>query len=133
MGAVTSVMRAQQVLVGRLNGILKPHGLTFPRYEALMVLHRATEPLPLSRLGEQLQVHKATVTSIVDRLEAQALAERLHDRTDRRAVLAQITSEGQRVAEAASADVAAAAFAIPDLDTHALDALYALLTPLRRP
>jgi hypothetical protein len=43
MAAVTSLMRAQQVLMARLNDLLRPHGLTFPRYEALhaALLHRA--------------------------------------------------------------------------------------------
>ena len=38
MAAVTSLMRAQQVLMARLNDLLRPLGLTFPRYEALMLL-----------------------------------------------------------------------------------------------
>ncbi|HEX5926162.1 MAG TPA: MarR family transcriptional regulator, partial [Baekduia sp.] len=38
MAAVTSIMRAQQVLMARLNELVKPHGLTFPRYEALVLL-----------------------------------------------------------------------------------------------
>src|SRR5579862_7148711 len=36
MRAVTSIMRVQQILLARLNTMLKPYGLTFPRYEALM-------------------------------------------------------------------------------------------------
>jgi hypothetical protein len=39
MAAVTSIMRAQQILLGRLNELLKPWDLTFPRYEALMPLY----------------------------------------------------------------------------------------------
>ncbi|HKI92833.1 MAG TPA: hypothetical protein VJ986_11080, partial [Gaiellaceae bacterium] len=39
MAAVTSIMRAQQILMARLNAVLKPLGLTFPRYEALMILY----------------------------------------------------------------------------------------------
>ena len=38
MAAVTSIMRAQQVLMARLNDLVRPHGLTFPRYEALVLL-----------------------------------------------------------------------------------------------
>src|SRR5690606_8477396 len=38
MAAVTSIMRVQQILLARLNDTLKPFDLTFPRYEALMLL-----------------------------------------------------------------------------------------------
>src|ERR1700684_2747441 len=38
MVAVTSIMRAQQILLARLNALLEPLDLTFPGYEALMVL-----------------------------------------------------------------------------------------------
>ena len=39
MVAVTSIMRVHQILMARLNELLEPFGLTFPRYEALMLLH----------------------------------------------------------------------------------------------
>ena len=38
MSAVTSIMRVHQILMARLNDQLGPYGLTFPRYEALMLL-----------------------------------------------------------------------------------------------
>jgi hypothetical protein len=38
MSAVTSIMRAQQILMTRLNELVAPFDLTFPRYEALMLL-----------------------------------------------------------------------------------------------
>jgi hypothetical protein len=34
MVAVTSIMRLHQILMARLNELLEPFGLTFPRYEA---------------------------------------------------------------------------------------------------
>src|SRR3954454_3980854 len=59
MAAVTSIMRAQQVLMARLNDLLRPLGLTFPRYEALMLLSfTRTGALPLGKIGERLQVHR---------------------------------------------------------------------------
>ena len=38
MAAVTSIMRAQQILLAELDALLRPHGLTFARYEALVLL-----------------------------------------------------------------------------------------------
>ena len=38
MRAVTSVMRAQQILIAELDAMLRPYGITFSRYEALVLL-----------------------------------------------------------------------------------------------
>src|SRR5918997_5505711 len=69
MAAVTSLMRVQQLLLARLNSLLKPWELTFPRYEALMLLFYSRRgSLPLGKMGDRLQVNRARVTNIVDRL-----------------------------------------------------------------
>src|SRR3954452_16209998 len=91
MAAVTSIMRAQQILMARLNAILKSLGLTFPRYEALMMLYlsRRGSP-PLRKIGARLQVHPTSVTSIIDSLERTGQRRRLPHPSDRRATLAEI-------------------------------------------
>src|SRR5206468_10492133 len=62
MSAVTSVMRAQQIFLGRVDDALKEFGLTFARYEALMLLaFSRAGVLPLGKIGERLQVHAASV------------------------------------------------------------------------
>ena len=95
MAAVTSVMRAQQVLLAHLNDALRPFGLTFPRYEALMLLlFTRAGALPLGKVGERLQVHRTSVTNIVDKLERDGLVERVPHAEDRRATLAEITAGG---------------------------------------
>lgn len=38
MGAITSIMRAQQILLAEVDAVVKPYGLTFARYEALVLL-----------------------------------------------------------------------------------------------
>ena len=132
MGAVTSIMRAQQILLGRLNGTLQQFGLTFPRYEALMLLYYSRRgALPLGKMGDRLQVHRASVTNVVDRLEAQGLVRRMQHEHDRRAVLAEITAEGRRVAQAATAEVNSAQLASSPLTTVELDQIFVLLRALR--
>jgi DNA-binding MarR family transcriptional regulator len=132
MGAVTSIMRAQQVLLARLNEMLKPFGLTFPRYEALMLLYYSRRgSLPLGKMGDRLQVHRASVTNVIDRLEEQGLVRRQQHESDRRAVLAEITPEGRRIAEQATLHLNAAEFGIGVLGVERLDELYDLLRPLR--
>ena len=97
MHAVTSLMRVQQLVLGRLDALLKPLGLTFARYEALVLLSFSSRgSLPLGKMGERLQVHPTSVTSIVDRLEAAGLVVRRPHPEDGRAVLAEITPQRPR-------------------------------------
>ena len=70
MAAVTSIMRAHQLVMARLNDELKPWELTFARYEALMLLFFSrTGSLPLGKMGTRLQVHPTSVTNLIDGLE----------------------------------------------------------------
>ncbi len=132
MAAVTSVMRAHQILVARLNDLLAPWGLTFARYEALMLLRLSRRgALPLGKMGDRLQVHRASVTNVVDRLAAQGLLERVQHEQDRRAVLAAITDEGRRVADAATGRLNEELFGTRPLTAEACEELVALLAPLR--
>ena len=88
MAMVTSVVRAQQLLMERIDAVLRPRGLTFARYEVLRLLSFAREAaMPMSRLGSLLQVHPTSVTSAVDRLVAQGYVERVRGDDDRRVVL----------------------------------------------
>lgn len=132
MHAVTSLMRVQQLVLGQLDELLRPHGLTFARYEALVLLtFSRAGALPLGKMGERLQVHPTSVTSIVDRLEAAGLVVRRRHPEDGRAVLAEITDAGREVVEAATADLVKARFGLSDLPPEDLRALSALLRPVR--
>jgi DNA-binding MarR family transcriptional regulator len=133
MHAVTSLMRVQQLVLGRLDAILKPHGLTFARYEALVLLCFSSRgSLPLGKMGERLQVHPTSITSIVQRLEADGLVVRRPHPDDGRAVLAEITDAGSALVERASADLIGADFALGALSDSQLAELSALLSPGRR-
>ena len=71
MSAVTNVMRVQQILQASVDDRLKPHGLSFARYEALVLLSFSQRgSLPMRMMGERLQLHPTSITNIVDRLEA---------------------------------------------------------------
>ena len=130
MVAVTSIMRAQQILMARLNELLEPFQLTFPRYEALMLLHFSRRgSLPLGKIGERLQVHPASVTNAVDRLETSGFVARTPNPDDRRSVLATLTAEGRDVAERAADVLNAKVFAQLPLDR---DDLRSATSVLRR-
>jgi DNA-binding MarR family transcriptional regulator len=133
MSAVISLMRAQQIVLGRLEEALRPFGLSYARYELLTLLSfTRTGELPLSRVGDRLQVHPASVTGAVDKLEQQGLVVRVPHPGDRRAVLARITEQGRAVAEQATAALNAGPFADLGLPADDTEQLVALLTRLRR-
>jgi DNA-binding MarR family transcriptional regulator len=133
MAAVTSIMRAQQLLLAKLNDALRPFGLTFPRYEALMLLlFTRNGALPLGKIGDRLQVHATSVTSIVDGLEADGFVRRLPHATDRRTTLAEITRAGRNAAMKATAVLNEAEFFTDPLSGAELDRLTATIEKLRR-
>src|SRR5438309_12126363 len=108
MLAITSIMRAQQLLLARVDAIVKPYGLTFARYEALVLLtFSRAGALPLSKIGQRLQVHPTSVTNIVDRLEKAGLVERRPNPDDGRGTPAAITQKGRDAVEGATGDLVA--------------------------
>jgi DNA-binding MarR family transcriptional regulator len=133
MAAVTSIMRAQQIIIARLNELLEPLGLTFPRYEALMLLFYSRRgELPLGKISDRLQVHRASVTNVIDKLVDSGYVVRVGHERDRRAVLARITKDGKRVSRQATKRLNAAQFGMGPLDAEACELIYALIEPLRR-
>jgi DNA-binding MarR family transcriptional regulator len=132
MRLATSIMRVQQLISAELDAVLKPFGITFARYEVLVLLSfSATGRLPLSKIGERLMVHPTSVTNAMDRLQAQGLVRRVADETDRRRTFAELTDEGQRVLAASTAAIAAIDFAVPGLSADEQDQTYELLRRLR--
>jgi len=132
MMAVTSVMRVQQVWLARLNEALEPFGLTFARYEALMLLYfTRAGSLPLGKMGDRLQVHPTSVTNIVDGLEKSGYAARTPHPSDRRTTLATITDAGREVARAATEALHAIGFGTPPLGKADLESITDLLRTAR--
>src|SRR6478735_24777 len=132
MRAVTSIMRAHQILIAELDAMLRPYGITFSRYEALVLLmYSRNGSLPLSKIGERLQVHATSVTNVVDRLEAAGLVRREPNPRDGRGTLAVITDDGRAVATKATADLNTARFGLGALSGHDLTEMYRVLRRLR--
>ncbi len=132
MAAVTSIVRAQQIVLQRIDTVLRPLDLTFARYEILTLLSFTKHgSLPMTRMGALLQVHPTSVTSAVDRLEAQGFVERLPHPTDRRAVLASITESGRSRALAATAALNGQVFEQLGITEHQTNQLRTVLRALR--
>jgi DNA-binding MarR family transcriptional regulator len=132
MQAVTSVMRVQQILLARLNEALEPYGLTFARYEALMLLYfTRAGSLPLGKIGARLQVHPTSVTNLIDGLTQQGLVRRMPHPTDGRVTLAAITDAGRELAERATPVLNRSQFGLETLSAEQLRQLNALLREVR--
>lgn len=133
MALVTSITRVQAIFQQRIDTLLKPFDLTFARYEILMLLSFSRRgALPLSVVGERLQVHPTSVTSALDRLERQGLVVREAHPSDRRSKLARLTEEGQAVAKSATAVLNEAVFTHPGPREDDVRDLVDLLTATRR-
>jgi DNA-binding MarR family transcriptional regulator len=133
MATVTSIMRAEQIFLARVDEVLRPMGLTFARYEALALLSFTRQgALPLGKVGQRLQVHPTSVTNTIDRLEAQGFVRRVPHSTDRRTTLAEITATGRAVAERATAALNDSVFTSTGLTSTELTELFRLLRKLRR-
>ena len=132
MAAVTSIVRAQQIVLQRIDTVLRPLDLTFARYEILTLLSfTKSGSLPMTKMGALLQVHPTSVTSAVDPLESQVFVERLPHPTDRRAVLASITEAGRTRALAASAALNGQVFEQLGISEHQIGQLRTVLKALR--
>ena len=132
MAAATSIMRAQQVVLAAVDGVLRPLGLTFARYEGLVLLHFSRRGvLPLGTMGRRLMIHPTSVTNIIDRLEEQGLVRRLPHPTDGRTTLAEITDDGRRLAARATTAVNAIRFGLGGLSGDDLRHLTAIIRTLR--
>jgi DNA-binding MarR family transcriptional regulator len=133
MAALTSIMRVHQLMLADVERVLRPHGLTFARYEVLMLLHFSRMGvLPVGKIGERLQVHPASVTNAVDRLERDGHVRRVPNPTDGRSVLAEITETARELVGTATEQLNDEVFSCLPATPSELSDLYRLLRSLRR-
>jgi DNA-binding MarR family transcriptional regulator len=133
MAAVTAIMRTQQILLGRIEAVLKPFGLTFARYELLALLSFARSgALPMNKASALLQVHPTSVTNAVDRLQAAGLVVRSAHPTDGRTTLIELTSVGRTLAKSATAALNSAVFAQSGFADQDVDQLIKILGTFRK-
>jgi DNA-binding MarR family transcriptional regulator len=88
--------------------------------------------LPLGKIGARLQVHAASVTNAIDRLESQDLVKRVPHPRDGRTTLARITTTGRRTALQATRVLNDEVFRDPGLEGQDLRDTVAALARVRR-
>jgi DNA-binding MarR family transcriptional regulator len=132
MASATSIMRVQQLLLADFDATVGRQGLTFARYEALVLLGFSRQgSLPMSKMGQRLMVHPTSVTNTIARLAGQGLVERIPNPADGRGMLATITPAGRAAMEAATRDLVAGGFSLGSLTATEHDQLFALLRKVR--
>jgi DNA-binding MarR family transcriptional regulator len=132
MRAATSVFRVQQILLARFDEVLRPHRLTFARYEVLVLLTFSRRgELPLKVIGSRLMVHPTSVTNAIDRLVAAGYVSRRPNPADGRGVLAAITESGRSVVGAATRALTDLDFGMADLPEAERQELFDLLRRVR--
>jgi DNA-binding MarR family transcriptional regulator len=133
MAAITSVTRAHQIFLARIDDCLGPFELTFARYELLRLLAFSRKgSLPLGKIGDRLQVHATSVTSAVNRLESQGFVRRDPHPTDGRTTLATITRTGRSTVERATRALNEHVFETTGLSARDTQTLFDLLGKVRR-
>lgn len=102
-----SLYTAFAILRKESDRALSPWRLTVPQASVLALLAEAGRPLPVTRLARLLLQESPSVTSLVDRMCANGLVERVKDRQDRRVVLVKLSRKGQKVHDNLRATAAA--------------------------
>ncbi len=92
--ALRRIIRAVDL---RSKTLVKETGLTAPQLVVLQSLARSGPTKP-SALSRDVSLSQPTVTAILDRLTTAGLVKRDRSDTDRRAVLAELTPEGEAAA-----------------------------------
>ncbi len=115
------------------------HGLESWEFDVLAALRRAGAPYELNpgQLVAETLVTSGTMTNRVDRLAARGLVERHRDPRDRRGVIVRLTTAGERVVDAALADLLGDEHALlaelgPDGGARLAIQLRTLLAPFER-
>lgn len=92
-----NVLYAAELLGRRVDHALRPFGLTRGSHNVLQILGGAPEPLTPTQVTARLVATSATVTGLLDTLEARGLAIRHRHPTDRRSILVEITRKGREL------------------------------------
>jgi DNA-binding MarR family transcriptional regulator len=132
MAVFAALLRSFQLLKNQVDHVMRSHDLTFARYEVLAWL--ATDPessLTLSWISNTLRIPPATLTNIIDRLEADRLVKRVPHPTDARTTLAVITPLGRRAATSATEDLNSTVYEPLDLSERDRRRLVEILADLR--
>ena len=107
---------------------LKPLGLTYTQYIALLVLWER-DGLTVGEIGEKLMLDNGTLSPLLKKLEQAGFVQRQRSRADERVVVVTLTEAGRALRDKAK-DVPAKVAGYIDLPPEKAQTLYALLYEL---
>lgn len=130
--AMGAMMRAHQLMVGELDRLLKPYGISRTAFLLMATLLMSREHTrPLGQLSKHLMVHPTTVTLVIDQLETRGLVTRTPHPTDRRTVLATLTEDGLTTVSKAGEELAGAQFGLTGTSESLASRLAGVLAQVR--
>lgn len=97
-----ALLRGQQLMLGRVEAVLKSAGLPpLAWYDVLLELSRTQDaPLRQFEIGERVLLNKHNLSRLIDRLEAEDLVQRLVCDEDGRGNSVAITQKGKQLKQA---------------------------------
>jgi DNA-binding MarR family transcriptional regulator len=115
--AAIAILRTADVLRGRMEAALLPHGVSPEQYNVLRILRGAPDhSLPTLEIASRMITRAPNITRLIDKLLQKKFVSRCdHDR-DRRVVVVKITPKGLDLVNAISEN-------IDDLDAKGLGSL----------
>ena len=133
MSAVTSIIRAQQLMFARIDAILRPFGLSFARFEMLRLLAFTRQGrMPMASAIARPQVHPTSVTNTVDRLVRDGLVVREPHPVDGRAAVLVLTDTGRALVEGATEALNTEMFEQPGLSEDDTAELVRIIARFRK-
>ena len=90
-----NIVRTAGVLSAAAAALFRAHGLTEAQFNVLFALKYNPQDVTQSDLGRMLVVTRATITSVLDKMEAKGLVERITVPSNRRIYHLGLTAEGR--------------------------------------
>ncbi len=98
---LTSLRRIIRAADIQSKKLTKTAGLTAPQLLLMQAIANNSDNTTPSNMAKQISLSQATVTSIIQRLEARQLITRVRSKTDKRYVWLHLTDKGQTLLDAA--------------------------------
>lgn len=98
LGVVIRITSLSRAFLRRATQALEPLDLELFEYDVLSALRRQGRPfgLPATGLAKETGLSSGAMTNRIDKLEERGLVSRKADKSDRRAVIVSLTTEGKR-------------------------------------
>lgn len=94
-----NLLRTTEALSSNVARLLRPLGLSLPKYNVLRILRGAgAEGLSCNEIGERMVTRDPDITRLLNGLERRKLTRRARDSSDRRVIKAAITPAGEQLA-----------------------------------